>query len=133
MTTSAGLIHTQTTHAIIGAFFEVYNELGYGLWESVYAAALEDELHRLGHVVDRERWIDIYFKGKVIARQRVDMIVDQCVVVEIKATESLPRFASRQLLNYLTVTTLEVGLLLHFGPEAKFYRMVSSNRSRPSA
>ncbi len=54
------------------------------------------------------------------------MLVDRRVVLEIKATEQLPRFAQRQLLNYLTVTKLELGLILHFGPEAKFHRMVST-------
>ena len=129
MTPSTVLVHAEATHAIIGAFFEVYNELGFGLLEGAYAAALEDELQRRGHLVAREQWIDVIYKGSAIARQRVDMIVDRCVLVETKATEILPRFAQRQLLSYLTATTFEVGLLLHFGPEAKFHRVISTNKS----
>ena len=116
----------ESSRSIIGAFYAVYNELGFGLLESVYAAAMESELYCRGHVVEREAWVDVFYGGHPVARQRIDMIVDRQVVLEIKATEQLPRFAQRQLLNYLTVTNLELGLLLHFGPEPKFYRMVST-------
>jgi GxxExxY protein len=132
MTANGRLLHPDVSGAIIGAFFDVYNEMGFGLLESVYAAALEEELLRRGRVVEREQWVAVYFKGEQIARQRVDMIVDRRVVVEIKAAEVLPRFAERQLLNYLIVSDLELGLLLHFGPEPKFYRRVSITRPRRS-
>jgi GxxExxY protein len=135
MTAKGGLLHPEITRAIIAAFFEVYNELGYGLLESVYAAARMQELTGKGHDIQREHWVDVYYKGKPIARQRIDLIVDQRVVVEIKATEVLPRFAERQLLSYLTVTHLEVGLVLHFGPEAKFaarYRQSQFSHPRES-
>ena len=118
------------THSIIGAFFEVYNELGYGLLESVYAAALEYELKSRGHIVEREFWTDVFYKGQPVARQRLDMLVDRAVVLEIKATERLPQFTKRQLLNYLTVTKLELGLVLHFGPEAKVHRLVQTSARR---
>src|SRR2546428_9571718 len=120
----------ESSHSIIGAFYAVYNELGFGLLESVYAAALESELCSRGHVVEREVWVDVFYRGRPVARQRIDMIVDRQVVLEIKATDQLPRFAQRQLLNYLTVTNLELGLVLHFGPEPKFYRMVSTKVPR---
>ena len=116
------------TGSIIGAFFDVYNALGFRLLESVYASGLVVELSSRGHLVEREVFVDVYYKGNPIARQRIDMIVDREVAVEIKATEVLPRFTYRQLLAYLTVTRLEIGLILHFGPRAKFYRMVSTNR-----
>jgi GxxExxY protein len=129
MVSNIRLLNADVTSEIIGAFFEVYNELGSGLLETVYAAAVEDELGRRGRRVDREQWIATSYKGRVIARQRVDMIVDRCVIVEIKASELLPRFAERQLMSYLAATTFEVGLILHFGPEAKFHRLVSVNRT----
>jgi GxxExxY protein len=122
------LTRQELTGSIIGAFFDVYNALGYGLLESVYAAGLAVELSARGHVVEREVFVDVYYKGNAIARQRLDMIVDRAVAIEIKATEVLPRFSYRQLLAYLTVTRLEIGLILHFGPRARFYRMVSTNR-----
>jgi GxxExxY protein len=115
------------THSIIGAFFAVYNELGFGLLESVYSSGLEWELCARGHHVEREFWTDVFYKGHPIARQRLDMIVNRAVVVEVKATERLAPFARRQLLNYLTATKLDLGLILHFGPEAKVHRLINTN------
>lgn len=114
------------TRSIIGAFFDVYNELGFGLLESVYSAALEFELRARGHHVEREFWTDVFYKGHAVSRQRLDMIVNGTVVLEIKATERLPNFARRQLLNYLTATRLDLGLILHFGPAAKVYRLINT-------
>ena len=121
------LLERETTHAIIGAFFEVYRSLGFGFLEHVYALAMESELTDCGHRVSREVSIPVYYKGKLLTRQRADMIVDEKVVVEIKSTEVLPRMARRQAANYLRATTLEVALILHFGPEPEFYRIIQSN------
>jgi GxxExxY protein len=118
MTTDNKMAHEELTHAIIGAFYYVYNRLGYGFLESVYAAALEHVLVRNGHHVAREVRVPVWFEGVIIAYHRVDMIVDHKVIVEIKATEFLHETAARQLLNYLRATKLEVGLLLHFGKKA---------------
>ncbi len=123
-----GFLHEELTHDIIGAFYEVYNELGYGFLESVYAAALADILGSRGHTVSREVAICVHFRGREIAWQRLDMLVDKAVVLEIKSTHELPKTAPRQLFNYLKATRLEVGLLFHFGPEPKFFRLVSSNK-----
>src|SRR5690242_16562301 len=90
----------ELTRSIIGGFYEVYNELGFGLLESVYSLALDYELRARGHRVTREVWTDVLYKTIPIARQRLDMVVDNAVVIEIKATEQLPAFARRQLLNY---------------------------------
>ena len=116
------------TQSIIGVFYEVYNALGYGFLESVYAQALERELRRKGHRVEREVLVKVWYKGEVIARQRVDMVVDGKVIVEIKAGPTLPATAPRQLLNYLRATDKDVGLLLHFGLEPKFYREYCQSR-----
>ena len=127
------LLAEDLTRSIIGAFYEVYNTLGYGFLESVYAHALERELRERGHRVAREVGVRIRYKDRVIAYQRMDMIVDERVIVEIKATEELHSAARRQLQNYLAATTLEVGLLLQFGPEPRFKRLVFSNgrKKRP--
>lgn len=105
------------THSIIGAFYEVYNTLGFGFLEHVYTKALERELLARGHRVARELSVRIYYKGEELATQRLDMIVDDVVVVESKSAKKLDRSAGRQLYNYLKATSLEVGLLFHFGPE----------------
>ncbi len=92
---------------------------------------MAEELTGRGHHVEREVFVIVYYKEKPIGRQRVDIVVDKTVVLEIKATEVLSRFSFRQMLSYLTVTRLPIGLILHFGPRARFFRMVSSRR-RPS-
>ncbi|HEV8446567.1 MAG TPA: GxxExxY protein [Gemmatimonadaceae bacterium] len=122
------LIEQGLTGSVIGAFFEVYNALGYGLLESVYAAALAEELGSRGHTVEREVFVDVYYKGKSISRQRLDLLIDKKLVLEIKATEVLSRFSFRQMLSYLIVTRLPIGLILHFGPRARFHRLVSTDR-----
>lgn len=125
-----GLAEERLTHLIIGAFFRVYNELGFGFLEHVYAAALERELLRLGLQVAREYWVRIYYDGAELCQQRLDFVVNDKVVVETKSTFALHKAASRQLLNYLRATNLEVGLLFHFGPEARFYRLYAANASK---
>jgi GxxExxY protein len=122
-----GLIHERLTYSVIGAFFEVYNALGFGILEHVYVAALERELLARGHCVGREVSVPILYKGEALVRQRLDMIIDETLVVETKATRDLQRDASRQVYNYLRATTLEVGLLLHFGPRPRFYRIERLN------
>lgn len=122
------LLERKTTAAIMGAFYEVYNRLGYGFLENIYALALEQELSERGHSVKREVPVTITYKGKTLATQRLDMVVDDKVVVENKSTSVLPPVARRKTLNYLRASTLEVGLLLHFGPSARFYRIVQTRR-----
>jgi GxxExxY protein len=124
------LIEEELTRSVIGAFFTVYNTLGYGFLEKVYATALENELRARGHVVNREVPVEVYYEGVVIGVQRLDMVVDGKLVVEVKSTELLHPNAKRQLLNYLRGTTLEVGLLLHFGPQPKFHRVIHTNSLR---
>jgi GxxExxY protein len=127
------LIHESLTRSVIGAFFEVYNTLGYGFLEHVYVSSLERELRNTGHDVGREVSVPVFYKGEQVAHQRLDMIVDGKLVVEIKSTRALHEGAVRQVANYLTATNLEVGLLLHFGPRAKFFRVVhnKSDKRRP--
>lgn len=117
--------------AIIGAFCAVYNALGYGFLETLYMAALERELRARAHRVGREVYVPVTFRGAELGRQRLDLVVDEKVVVEAKATEILHPNASRQLFAYLRATKLEVGRLLHFGPKPRFHRVVCLNDSQP--
>jgi len=73
------------------------------------------------------------YKGEELAYQRLDMIVDDKLIIEIKSTYELHRGAKRQVFNYLRATNLEVGLLFHFGPEPKFYRSICRNTMNRSA
>jgi GxxExxY protein len=118
----------ETTNEVIGAFFEVYNALGFGFLEHVYTMALERVLIGRGRMVGREVSVPVWFQGEILTSQRIDLIVDERVVVEVKSSHVLPPTAQRQTLNYLRATRLEVALVLHFGPKPRFYRLVQTNR-----
>lgn len=120
------LIHEELTHSVIGTFYEVYNILGFGFLEHIYKAALVHELRARGHRIAEEMWVTVFFKGMALGKQRLDLVVDEKLVVELKSTYDLRPGALRQLHNYLCATHLQVGLFLHFGPEPKFYRMIST-------
>ena len=107
----------ELTQSVIGAFFEVYNCLGYGFLEHVYAAALEVELATRGHSVGREVLVPVAYKGREIARHRLDMIVDDVIIVELKAGPTLPPASVRQVFSYLCATHLRLGLVFLFGPK----------------
>ncbi|HKO15729.1 MAG TPA: GxxExxY protein [Gemmatimonadaceae bacterium] len=114
------------TRSVIGAFYEVYSTLGFGYMEQIYCEALSRELITRGHHLAREVLVRVMYKGEVIGRQRLDLIVDDILVVEVKSTAELHPVARRQLLSYLRATNLELGLLFHFGPRPKFYRFICS-------
>lgn len=121
------LIEHGLTGSVIGAFFEVYSELGFGFVEQPYVLALASELMVRGHSVAREVSVPLYYKGSLLCTHRIDLVVDQKLILEVKSTRQLPPTAIRQLHNYLHATNLEVGLVLHFGPEPKFYRQIVTN------
>lgn len=114
------LYEPELTHSVIGAFYEVYNHLGFGFLEHLYVMAMERELRGRGHRVGREVGVRIMYKGEELGVQRLDMIVDDKLVVEIKSTATLHKEAGRQVYNYLRASNLEIGILLHFGREARF-------------
>src|SRR5512140_1689038 len=127
-----GLLEGQRVHSIVGAFFTVYNYYGYGLSERVYAGALELELRGRSHAVVRELLANIQYHGRHVAKQRLDMVIDDRVIAEIKAQEKLSSSDRMQLIGYLKATTFEVGLLLHFGPIPRFERYIDHpKRARP--
>ena len=129
---SQSLVEAELTRSVIGAFYEVYNTLGFGFLENVYSAALARELETRGHCVAREVKVRVRYKGLELGIQRLDMVVDEKLVLEIKSTYALPLAAERQVYNYLRGCGLRVGLLLHFGPEPRFYRMIcSTHRQYP--
>jgi GxxExxY protein len=128
------LVDETLTHSIIGAFYNVYNALGFGFLEHVYVLALERELLSREHRVARELSVPILYKGEELCTQRLDMVIDDRIVVETKSTFDLHPIAQRQLYNYLRATNLEVGLLLYFGRKPEFYRVMCRNaRSGSSA
>lgn len=113
------------TGSIIRCFYRVYDGIPFGHLEAVYRNALALELREEGLDVLVESPVEVFYRGVSVGFYRVDVLVERRVAVEVKATEILPPTARRQLQNYLTASTLEVGLLLHFGPKASFHRVVS--------
>ncbi len=124
----AKLLEETLTASIIAAFFAVYNKLGFGLSERIYVLALEQELLARGHRVQIEVGVPVYYRGVLLQQQRLDVLVDERVVLEVKATPVLHPSATQQLFNYLRLTKYEVGLLLHFGPDPSFARIVHTNK-----
>ncbi len=122
-----GLVERELSYRIISAFFEVYNALGYGLLESLYVAALVIALKARGLRVDREVWVPVYFRDQLIGNQRLDLVVEDRIIIEVKSTELLSKAGARQLRSYLTASKRRLGLLLHFGPTAQFHRILNPN------
>jgi GxxExxY protein len=127
MLTTADGKHSGITARIIGAFFAVYNELGYGFNEKVYENALAHAARQLGLAVEQQREIRVVFDNLVVGEYRADLLVNGLVIVELKAAEHLAPEHAAQLLNYLKATPIEVGLLLNFGPKAEYKRRVYDN------
>jgi GxxExxY protein len=119
------LVERQLTGRIVECFHTVYNALDFGLLEGVYRNALVVELSRVGIRARTEVPIEVLYRGIEVGFFRLDVLLDEKIAVEIKATELLPAISRRQLLNYLRASTLDVGLLLHFGPRPKCHRLVS--------
>ena len=128
MRTNKPLLHGAITASIIDCFFDVHKELGFGFREYIYSRALQRLLVAKGHKVEREVRVLVYFRGEPLAYERMDMLVDDTVVIENKAREPLNSDAQGQLFAALAATNLEVGLLLHFGRRARFYRVFFENR-----
>jgi GxxExxY protein len=123
-----GMLEQALTHSVIGSFYEVHTRLGFGFREYLYALALERDLIAKGHKVEREVAVPVYYRGKPLAWQTLDMVVDERLILETKASERLHPRATQQLFSYLCATNVEVGLVLHFGREPKFHRVIGENR-----
>jgi GxxExxY protein len=121
-------IHSDITSIIIKAFFNVYNKLGYGFLEKVYENALIIEINKLGLECEKQKSIEVFYDGINVGQYFADIIVNNCVIVELKSTEGLAEEHEAQLVNYLRATNMEVGLLLNFGREAEFKRKAFSNQ-----
>ena len=112
---SVYLLHRETTEKIIGAAFEVHQQLGYGFLERVYQRAMQVELLRRGAKAEIERRIQVLYKVVVVGDYDADLVVDDCVVVEIKVAPEYEKRDEAQLLNELKATGQKVGLLVNFG------------------
>ena len=121
------LLLEDLTRNVIGGFFLVYSQLGEGLLENAYVGALERELTKRGLTIRREIAVAVYYDGVVVGHYRIDLLVEDVLILEIKAGLAITEQHERQLRNYLRCSNLEVGLLFNFGPTPKFRRFVYSN------
>jgi GxxExxY protein len=121
------LLHEELTRTVISRFFVVYNKLGFGHLENVYAEALRIELSKTCDRVEREVPIAVHYDGQIIGSYRVDLWVDSAVIVEVKAATGIANEHERQLLSYLKCSDIEVGMLLNFGTKPEFKRLLFTN------
>lgn len=121
------LKHGLITDRILKVFYEVYNELGHGFLESVYHRSLVLALESVGLKVCSKVPIPVWFRGTRVGRFEADILVEGCVLLELKAARMLDSSHRAQLLNYLRATELEVGLLLNFGEKPEFKRVIFDN------
>ena len=126
------LVDGELSRRVIGSFFDVYNELGTGFLESVYRTAMARDLTARGMRVAREVAIEVYFRREPIGRFFADLVVEDRVIIEVKAARAIAPEHRAQLMHYLRATPIEVGLLLNFGPVPQFKRLIYSNASKPS-
>ena len=123
------LYDEEITRKIIGAAQEVHRELGFGFLEAVYGNALYKELSRRGMKCECQKPIDVYYKGEVVGHYIPDMIVEDKVIIELKAVADLRPEHEWQLINYLKATGIEVGLLLNFGVSLQQKRKIFTSSS----
>lgn len=121
------MLHENITKKIIEAFYKVYNQLGYGFLEKVYHNAMLIELNQMGFECKSQHRIKVYYDEFQVGDYYADIIVDDSVIVENKASEGLCEANENQLINYLKATDIEVGLLLNFGKEPEFRRKIFTN------
>ncbi len=119
--------HRVLTDQIIKIFYKIYNTLGYGFLEKVYENAMIIEFRREGIPAVAQFPIKVFYENEVIGEYYADILADNRVIVEIKATRTLALEHEAQLLNYLKATDVEVGLLLNFGPKPEIKRKVLDN------
>jgi GxxExxY protein len=125
-----GLQHGELTEKIIGVFYDVYNELGYGFLESVYEESLVIALLETCLKVERQLAIPVWFRGHQVGQFRGDILVEGKVLLELKSTRTLEAAHEAQLLHYLKSTEIEIGLLLNFGSRPQFRRLLFDNNRK---
>lgn len=124
------LLHQEITDKILKSFFNVYNTLGYGFLEKVYENSLLIELCENGLKTIQQISIPVYYHQKQVGNYFADLLVENKVIIELKACENIINEHEIQLLNYLKATNFEVGLLLNFGTKPEFKRKIFSNNNK---
>ena len=126
------MLHERITAKIIKAYYKVYNTLGYGFLEKVYENAMRIELQKMGLSVLQQENIKVFYETKEVGDYYADLLVENLVIVELKAVKNICEQHETQLINYLKATKIEVGLLLNFGTSAEFKRKIFHNHLKKS-
>ncbi len=121
-------LHQEITQKVIKAFYNVYNSLGFGFLEKVYENAMIIELQTLGLKCEKQKQLNVFYKTLKVGEYFADIIVDDKVIIELKAAETLVPEHQAQVLNYLKATEIEVGLLLNFGKTPQIKREIFQNQ-----
>lgn len=124
------LVSKELVDIILHHFYRIYNELGYGFLERVYQNALYFALIDEGLKCETEKPIKVYFDGRIVGEYRADILVEDCIMLELKASEDFNPVFENQLINYLKATDIEVGYVLNFGRKPKYSRKVFSNNRK---
>ena len=119
--------HQELTKQIIGIYYNVHNELGYGFLEKVYHNAMVIELKKNGFEIENKKKINVYYKNDLVGEYVPDIIVNNSVIIELKTVEYLLEVHESQILNYLKATSCEVGILLNFEKNPQFIRKIFTN------
>nr|WP_315141320.1 GxxExxY protein [uncultured Flavobacterium sp.] len=124
------ILHKELSESILKVFYDVYNELGYGFLEKVYQNAMYLELKSLGFKVEHQRQIKVYYKNEVVGDFFADLLINDVIILELKACDSLVKSHYVQTLNYLKATNIEIGLLLNFGEKPEIKRLIFTNNRK---
>src|SRR5262249_15125645 len=119
--------HSELNERVIGVFYDVYNELGFGFLESVYRNSLRLVLIEKGLSVESEVPVSVYFRGVSVGDFRADLVINGVILLELKTAEKIIPAHEAQVLNYLRSTKLELGLILNFGPRPQVRRLLLDN------
>jgi len=131
-TASSSLLYADVTEQIIKSYYHVYNTLGYGFLEKVYENALAATVRKRGFDVVQQMPVKVFFEGVLVGEYLADLVVNGCVIIDVKAADDIHAAHEAQIVNYLKATPIEVGLLLNFGQEAQFRRRLLTNDRKPS-
>jgi GxxExxY protein len=121
------MLQEELSGKVIGVFYAVYNTLGHGFLEKVYENAMMIELRKAGLHPEQQKRIDVYYYGEIVGEYFADIVVNELIILELKAAEAIAPEHEAQLLNYLKGTEVELGLLFNFGPKPQFIRQILTN------
>ena len=122
--------HEEVTERVVAAFYHVYNTLGWGFLERVYHNSLKYELEKRGLKVASQARFEVFYDGVPMGEFFTDLLVEDCVILELKSAEGIAPEHEAQLLNYLRASNIDVGLLLNFGPKPQIRRKIYDTARR---